>query len=264
MINGKKVALVLGGGASKGFAHVGVIKVLEQNGIVPDIIVGTSMGSLIGGFYASGMPVEEIEKQCVSLKFKDFVDVNVFNIIKQGMVTGKKLIKFVDRLSNNALIENSKIKFACVSCDIKTGKEYVFREGKLSTALRASSAVPALFAPLKHKGMLLVDGGVVNNIPTSVAKSMGADYIISVDCVGNNYIMGEIKTFLDIMMSSFNILQHEYEKIKRNSANTKIVVKNENYGFVELKPQCVQEIIGLGARAAKKKMSKIKKDLKII
>lgn len=264
MINGKKVALVLGGGASKGFAHVGVLKVLEQNGIIPDIIVGTSMGSVIGGIYACGMTLPEMEKQCLSVKIKDFADVNIFSIIKQGMVTGKKLIKYIEKLSNNALIENANIKFACVSCDIKTGKEYVFKDGKLSTAVRASSAVPALFAPLKHKGMLLVDGGVVNNIPSNVAKQMGADYIISVDCVGNNYLMPKIKTFLDIMMASFNILQHEYEKVKRNCANSKIVIKNEKYGFVELKPECVKEIIGMGERATKKKIAKIKKDLKMI
>src|SRR5574344_914572 len=184
MINGKKIALVLSGGGSKGFAHIGVLNALENNGIIPDIIVGTSMGSVVGGLYASGMSTKEMTDESQKLKFSDFVDINLFGILKNGVLAGNTLIKYLDKISHNALIENCKIKFACVSCDLYTGKQYIFDSGKLSVALRCSSAVPGIFAPYKFDGKLLVDGGVVNNNATDIAYKMGADYVISVDCIG--------------------------------------------------------------------------------
>lgn len=261
MIDGKKIALVLSGGASKGFAHIGVIKILEKNGIVPDMIVGTSMGSVIGGLYACGMSVDEIETQCKKLKLKDFVDVNIFDMWRQGVVTGKKMTKYIDELVHGATIENAKIKFACVACDLRTGNEFIFKEGKLGVATRVSSSIPGLFAPYKYRDMLLVDGGVINNNPTSVARDMGADFIISVDCIGSHYLMPKLKNMFDILMCSFNIQQFHYEKCKKKFSNVKIVINNNKYSFMDLGEKAVGEIIGFGERATKKKLAKIKRDL---
>ena len=104
MINGKKIGLVLSGGGAKGFAHVGVLKVLEQNGIVPDIVVGTSMGSIVGGLYASGLSVDQLIDESKKFKLVNITDINVFNLMKEGIVAGNKLMRYIDKISN--MIQN--------------------------------------------------------------------------------------------------------------------------------------------------------------
>ncbi len=261
MINGKKIGLVLGGGASKGFAHIGAIKVLEKNGIKPDIVVGTSMGSVIGGLYSFGMTVEEMENTAKKFEYREIVDVNVFGMLKNGVVVGRKFLNYIDKLTNKANIEDFKTKFACNACDLKTGKEFIFDSGKLSIAVRASSSVPGVFTAIKYNDMLLTDGGVINNIPTDIAKKMGADYIISVDCIGDNYLIKDMNNTLDILMTSFNIVQHEYEKAKKNFADTKIVVENSKYGFTERTHEGILDIINMGEIATENMIVKIKSDL---
>lgn len=261
MINGKKIGLVLSGGGSKGLAHIGVLKVLEQNGIIPDIIVGTSMGSIVGGLYASGMTTEQIENETYKVNFGEFIDLNVFNIFKQGIVAGKKLIKYIDKISNNAEIENFKIKFACVACDIIKGKPYIFGKGKLSIAVRCSSAIPGVFSPYRLNDKMLVDGGVINNRPCDIAKKLGADYIISVDAIGSGYIISPMKSVADVLMSSFNILQYQHEKLKPNIADVNISLNNKKYRFDEHTKIGMHEIIKSGEIQAKKAVEKIKNDL---
>ena len=263
MINGKKIGLVLSGGGAKGFAHIGVVKVLEQNGIVPDIVVGTSMGSTMGGLYASGMSVDELEKKALDFKVTNIFDLNMFNITRQGIIAGKKFIKFIDENTNNALIENFPIKYGAVACDIVTGKEYVFESGKFSVATRTSSSIPGLFAPLKKDGMILIDGGVINNIPTDVAYQMGADYVISVDCIGKGYLIKNVKNIMEILMSSFSITQYHLNKERGYRADTKIVIDNYSNDVFDAKREKILENINLGEKMAMEKIDKIKKDLNI-
>ena len=263
MINGKKIGLVLSGGGAKGLAHVGAIKVLEANGIIPDIIVGTSMGSTVGGLYACGMPISKIESEFLKFKITDLFDLNVFNITKQGLIAGKKFIKLIDKHSKNAMIEDAKIKYACVACDLKTGKPYIFDKGKLSVATRTSSSIPGIFAPLKKDDMLLVDGGVINNIPTDVAYQMGADYVISVDCIGKAYLIKDIKSVVDILMSSFSLTQYHMVKCKGYRSDAKIVVNNYEHDYYDAKKESFIETIQLGEAATNKKIAKIKRDLQI-
>ena len=263
MINGKKIGLVLSGGGAKGFAHVGVIKVLEQNGIVPDIVVGTSMGSVMGGLYAYGMNVSELEKRCLEFKVSNIFDLNMFNITKQGVIAGKKFVKFIDSVTDSAMIENFPKKYACVACDVKSGKEYIFDSGKFSVATRTSSAIPGIFAPLKRDGMLLVDGGVINNIPTDVAYNMGADYVISVDCIGEAYLIKDVKNIFEILMSSFSITQYHLHKQRGYKADTKIVINNYDNDVYDAKKEKIEENIKFGEEATIKVVEKIKKDLGI-
>ncbi len=263
MINGKKIGLVLSGGGAKGFAHVGVIKVLEENGIIPDIIVGTSMGSVIGGFYSSGMPINELEQKCIKLKLSDIFDLNMFNIIKQGIIAGKKFQKLIEKNIKHELIEDFPIKYACVSCDIKTGKEYVFYDGKFCTACRASCAMPGVFAPIKKDNMLLVDGGIANNIPTDIAYKMGANYVISVDCIGEGYLTKGIKGVFDILISSFSLTQHLLNQCRGYKTDAKIVINNKN-SYIISKKEVTQENICMGEIATQEKIDEIKKDLGLL
>lgn len=260
MINGKKIGLVLSGGAAKGFAHIGVIKVLEENGIIPDIIVGTSMGSVIGGLYAGGMKLSDIEDRCLKLKAIDLFDLNVFNITKQGIIAGRKFEKLIEKNVKYQMIEDFPIKYACVACDIVTGEEYVFDSGKYSVATRTSCSMPGIFAPVKKDGKILVDGGVMNNIPTNVAYKMGADYVISVDCIGENYLIKNIKSVVDILMSSFGVTQYLLNKYRGYKTDAKIIINNEN-SYLVAKKEITRENIALGEIVAKKYIKAIKKDL---
>ena len=264
MINGKKIGVALSGGASKGLCHIGVLDVLQKNGIIPDIIVGTSMGSIIAGLYACGVSPSEMENRFLNFKYGSFLDINVFNIFRQGVIAGKKLQKILDTNTNGVLIQNLKTKFACVACDIKTGKQYVFKAGKLSVAMRASCSMPGIFAPVKLNDMVLVDGGVVNNIPSDVAYNLGADYVISVDCIGNAFLTGQIKGVVDVLMSSFGTTQYLYEHARNNPANTKISITNKKFGFSEHSTRGIKSLINCGRAQAKKHINKIKADLHIV
>lgn len=261
MINGKKIGIALGGGAAKGFAHIGVLKVLEQTGIVPDIVVGTSMGSTIGGLYASGMAPATIEQHAYKFKLMNIVDINAFRILKQGMIAGKKFINFIDKLTGKARIENFPKQYACVTCDISTGNQYIIKTGKFSVATRCSSSMPGFFAPYKMGDMLLVDGGVVNNVPADVCFEMGADYVISVDCIGDHFLAGKTTNTIEILMSSFGVTQYLHEKSRRNRANTKITINNPKYGFFDHTLEAIENTIKLGEKYTKAKIKKIKGDL---
>lgn len=263
MVNGKKIGISLSGGGAKGFAHIGVLKVLESNGIKPDIVVGTSMGSIIGGLYASGMTIATIEKKAKNFKLTEIVDVNVFNIVKQGVIAGNKLMKYISKLAKNGNIENFPTKFACVACDLKTGKEIIFDKGSISVATRASSSIPGIFAPYKKDGMILIDGGVINNNPSELAYKMGADYVIDVDCIGKAYLIKDIKNTTDILMSSFSLTQFLYNKKSKKKVDAKIVLNNFEYSYFEHSKAGIVDIIRSGEIAATKIINKIKNDINV-
>jgi NTE family protein len=176
-----KIGLALSGGGTKGLAHIGVIKVLEKNGIPIDFIVGTSAGAIIGGIYASGTPIEEIEKKVLSFKRKDFLSF-LLDISKPqgGFVKAERIMKVIKELIKERYIENFKIGFAAIAADIANFKEVVIDKGDVLTAIRASIAYPGLIKPIKIKDAVLVDGGIVNNFPMDVLAKKGVDFIIGV------------------------------------------------------------------------------------
>ena len=207
-----RIGLVLGGGGARGFAHVSVIKELERRHIPIDCIAGTSMGALIGGLYASGMSIEEIEKMVVELDwagtFDDSLerpersfrrkrddDLSLLNAkpgigksgikITSGLLAGENIMLLLERLSNEASrsgnFDQLVIPFRAVATDINTGEAAVLRSGNLSIAMRASMSIPGVLRPVKIGDQLLVDGGIVNQLPVDVVRGMGADIVIAVD-----------------------------------------------------------------------------------
>lgn len=201
-----KIALVLGGGAARGFAHVGVIRTLEQEKIPIDLIVGTSVGSLIGAIYASDTSSFDLEWTAFQLQKDDLFDFGVLNAVTgMGFAKGDKFEAWVKRHIKTANIENLKIPFAAVATDLNWGYEVVLDKGSVARALRASAAIPGVFQPVQYQGKILVDGGVVDNIPISVAKAKGADIVIAVDIsanVGNT----NITNLLDVTLQATNIM----------------------------------------------------------
>lgn len=173
-----RIGLALGGGAAKGFAHIGVIKILQANGIRADVVAGTSAGSVVGALHASGMDAFALQEKAVALDEDSIRDVRLFG---GGLVQGQKLQDYVNAQVGNRPIERLPIPFAAVSTRLDTGRRVVFTRGNTGQAVRASSAIPGVFEPVRIGGADHVDGGVVSPVPVDAARQLGADVVIAVD-----------------------------------------------------------------------------------
>ncbi len=175
-------ALVLGGGAAKGLAHIGVIKALEELGFKPDLVVGCSMGSLVGSFYVAGMSPDEMLEIAKVVDRKKIAHFFTPHPSLAGFTDGKNVMKFLQEFYNGKRIEELKEKrFIAVATDLLTGEEIMIKEGPLYLAVRASIAIPGLFTPVYTKGRVLVDGGVVDPVPVRGARAMGYEKVIAVN-----------------------------------------------------------------------------------
>jgi NTE family protein len=172
------LGLALGGGAARGFTHIGVIEVIESLGIRPEWVVGTSAGSLVGALYASGMSVPELKKQALAL---DEAELGDWTITGRGPLKGEAIERLVNRLIANKPMESFPIKFAAIATDLFNGKPTYFTRGNAGQAVRASSSVPGVFEPVSIRGRDYVDGGLVSPIPVSAARALGAKKVIAVD-----------------------------------------------------------------------------------
>lgn len=182
-----RIGLALGGGAAKGFAHIGVIKMLEANGIKPVIVTGTSAGSVVGALYASGMDAYQLQERAVALDEAQIRDVSLFS---GGLIKGQKLEDYVNAQVGHRPIERLPIPFAAVATRLEDGQRTVFRRGNVGQAVRASSSVPGVFEPVTIGRWHYVDGGVVSPVPVDAAREMGADFVIAVD-IGSKPTAGD-------------------------------------------------------------------------
>jgi NTE family protein len=197
-----KIALALGGGAARGFAHIGVIKALEAHGIVPDIVVGTSAGSLVGALYASGYGGFDLQR--VALQLDDTVIAD-WSLPDRGFIKGEALQNFVNQAAQGRPLDKLNKPFATVATDLQSGESVVFRTGNTGMAVRASSSVPGVFQPVSISGREYVDGGLVSPVPVRAARGMGADLVIAV-YISNNPRFGKTKDSVDVMLQSFAIM----------------------------------------------------------
>jgi NTE family protein len=175
-----KIGLALGGGAARGFAHVGVIAVLEEAGLKPQLVVGTSAGSLVAALYASGKTSAQLQQTALNMEEVALTDW-MLPLIGRGMFRGEALGRYVNDLVAGRLIENMAIPLGIVATDLNSGEALLFQRGDTGTAVRASSAVPAVFLPVKINGHEYVDGGLVSPVPVRFARRMGADVVVAVD-----------------------------------------------------------------------------------
>ncbi len=175
-----RLGLALGGGAARGFAHVGVIQVLEQNGIRPDLVAGTSAGSLVAALYASGMNGAELERAALSMEEATLTDWTL-PINGRGVLKGDALARYVRQAVNGRLIEQMALPLGILATDLGSGQGTLFRRGDAALAVRASSAVPGVFTPVAIAGREFVDGGLVAPVPVSQARAMGAEVVLAVD-----------------------------------------------------------------------------------
>jgi NTE family protein len=207
-----RVGLALGGGAARGFAHIGVIQVLEENGIHPDLVAGTSAGSLVAALYASGMNGQQLAALASSMDESAITDWELPGW-NRGLIRGEALADYVRETTGRVPLEKMKIPLGIVATDLDSGKGILFQRGDVGTAVRASSAVPAVFEPVKIGSHEYVDGGLSSPVPVRAAREMGADVVIAVDisqlpdgALTNNSLRMLLQTF-SIMGRSINELE---------------------------------------------------------
>jgi len=205
-----KIALVLGAGASKGFAHIGVLKVLESNKIPVHMIVGTSAGSFVGSLYAYGYNAFDLQRLSFAIERDDIIDLTIPD---NGFIKGEKLEGYINQMLGNRPMEKLKIPFYAVATDIQSGREVVFGSGNTGTAVRASCSIPGIFRPVNISGRMYVDGGVVSPVAVEAARRLGADVVIAVNVSGDveaSAPEGTIETLLQsisIMYSKLSAIQ---------------------------------------------------------
>lgn len=277
-----KVALVLGGGGAKGAAEVGALKVIEQVGVPIDYIVGTSIGSIIGGLYSIGYRADDLDSLFVNQNWlKLFNDGRVHGqgrlheVRGPGLMKGRGVIQFLDTLISRrpqakALpgypdsidFNHLPIPYRAVACDINTGNTAVLASGSLSMSMRASMAIPGAFKPVRRDSLLMLDGGLVNNLPVDVARAMGADYVIAIDLTQNKHPDFKPKTIRKSMPKVTKWLRSrpDFVNYNRNRAQADVYINPtlKGYNVMSFKPKAIRAMIGLGEQAAKEKTSALK------
>lgn len=248
-----RIGLVLGGGAARGFAHIGVIRALEQEKIPVDLIIGISVGSLVGVLYADKADSFELEWNAFSLQKDDIFDFSLLRV-KTGPVKGDRLEKFVQKHVSVPNIEDLKIPFVAVAVDLNTGQEVVLDKGPVGQAVRASSSIPGIFEPYIYQEKTLVDGGALGSITPEVARRLGADIVITVD-IGKGIENYEINNVIEITLQAINIMGNKINQYKLKDTDILIQpdVGDVNMMDFTKKKQCMIA----GINAAKGKANKI-------
>jgi NTE family protein len=255
-----KIGLALGGGAARGFAHIGVIKALEAQGIVPDIVVGTSAGSVVGAMYASGHNGFALQKMALEMDEASISDwaLPFFNK-SSGVLKGEALQAYVNKAVNNQPIEKLKIPFGAVATDLKTGQPILFRRGNTGMAVRASSAVPSVFQPVSIAGRSYVDGGLVAPVPVRFAKEMGAEFIIAVNISSATEAQATASS-MDVLMQTFTIMGQRINQLELKDADIVITPALGSMGSADFNGRNLAVLAG--EQAAAQAMAQIKARLK--
>lgn len=250
-----RIAVVLGGGGSKGFAHIGVLKVLEAQKIPINMIVGTSAGSLVGSLYASGKTAFELHDIALKMDKDKVIDYD-WKIWSGGLIIGDKLENFINSQVKNTPIERLSIPFYAVATNVATGEEVVFARGNTGMAVRASCSVPAIFQPFKMGNITYIDGGVVSPVAVDVARRNGADIVIAVDISGGlNRTVPD--GMIDSLKKSVDIMYSKIAGYQIKNADVVIRPNMRNIGSTDMEK--FNEAILEGEKAATQKLPELQK-----
>lgn len=286
----KKLGLALGGGGLRGFAHIGVLQVLQESGITIDYISGTSAGSIIAALYAAGITPREMEKIVLNLKPGDYLDYNLGGICKyllslvlpgfkstlDGIILGKKLEQRLYELTGGRHLADARLPLAIIACDINTGREIIFtsqelemedpsftiiQDALMSEAVRASISIPATFVPRQFAGMQLIDGGVKDVVPVLAHQVMGADVIMAVN-LGREIYEQKVAGILQIVSRTLDIMTFETSDASQDIfADIVVYPQVPPVGLGDLEQ--TGQIIRAGRRAMKELLPNLKKELQI-
>jgi NTE family protein len=245
--NQPKIGLALGAGGARGFAHVGVLQVLEKMGVQVDMIAGSSMGSLVGALYCSGMETHYIEQLAVNLKRRHWIDFSV--VPKMGFVNGQRFQEMCRFLTKGQNLEDLPVPLAVIATDVEKGERVVFREGPIHEAVRASISIPGIFVPHRYLGRVLVDGAVIDRVPVQVAREMGADIVIAVD-VGLYDKATPVKSVFDVISQSIEIMEREI--LRTRILNADVVIRPEVGHISSTAFTQIDECVALGREACER------------
>ncbi len=273
----KKVGLALGGGGARGCAHIGVIKALTEAKIPIDFVAGTSIGSFIGGVYSAG-DIKMLEEFLLKIKWKDVVKYLDPVLPKRGLFEGAKFKKIIENLIPRPDFKYARVPYVAVATDLLTGKEVQIKSGSISDAIRSSIAIPGIFTPFKKGKQHLVDGGVVNPLPVSVVRNMGADIVIAVD-LNHSFLKEKSKvkkpdenkflkwvtpdwpTIIDVMENSIFMMQSEITQKNLILYKPEFLLQPELGGSSIFDFHHAKQLIDVGYQTAKKQIPDIKKML---
>lgn len=259
--NKKKSAfgLALGGGAARGFAHIGVFEVLEREGMVPSYVAGTSVGSLVGALICAGYGARRIAELAKDIGWFDLVKPTV---PKQGLVKSEGLEEMVDELCGGKNIEDLSIPFRALAVDISRGQEVVMDSGPVGRAVQASSSIPGIFEPVHYFNGILVDGGVLNNMPSEIVRSMGAKYVIAVDLTSDlTDHENPAKGILEIMFSSIMLMMRNTGSAGRDAADLLVAPELKGLSFHDMDNK--EALIQKGREAMEEALPRLKSQLGI-
>ena len=249
-----KLGLALGGGAARGFAHIGVLQVLEEEGIKPQMVVGTSAGSVVASFYASGKTGQQLQWLADTMDESQFTDwANPFT--GRGMLRGEALGKYINSQLNGMKIEDMKLPLGIVATDLRTGDGVLFRRGDVATAVRASSAVPSVFEPVRIAGKDYVDGGLVSPVPVRYAKQMGADLVLAID-ISSRPEDAKTSDMLKVLLQTFSIMGKSISQLELVQADVVVRPALPDIGSTEFSAR--KKSIEAGRAAMKQALPQLK------
>jgi len=277
MFGKRKIGIALSGGAARGLAHIGVLEVLDDLGVEISAVSGCSMGAIVGSIYSLGIPLQEARDYLKSTDWRNFLIASVLGLSRAGIVNDRKVDAGLSRFLGNKTFGDCKKQFCCVAVDIISGKRIVMKSGSLKEAVRASISIPGMFPPVQKENALLVDGGVMEPLPTEALKELDCDYIIASsiifesespsayddagmdkDLMAQKIKKISIQTILD---RSMNLIHNQMVQPYLKQARIVIEPKIGGFGFFDFIKS--EQIIEAGRKAALKKVPEIKKKLKI-
>jgi len=262
MKNDIKIGLALSGGALRGLAHVGALEVFEEHKIPIHLIAGTSMGSLVGGLYAAGRTpkfMRALSESITASEERRYIDIT---IPRMGMIKGKKIEQMIYTLCGRTKIEDLNIPYKAVACCIEDNKVVAFDRGSLTSAIRCSIAIPGIFEPVLYEGKTYVDGGVLERVPISVVRQMGADYIIAVDVNARGGTNPKPESIFDILFTVFDMM--EWQAMERRTVDADVTILPSVRHINPASFKQAKECIDIGRDATLAVIDKIKQDLSMM
>ncbi len=242
----RRIGLALGGGVVRGLAHIGVLEVVLELGITVECVAGTSSGAVIGGLYAAGVPLEEMVDIALRASWRDLAEISVR---RDGLIGTRRLAAHLDSVIGGKTFDDLRIPFTAVATDIRTGEEVLLRHGRVSEAIRASCSIPGIFVPVNVGGRTLVDGGLCNNVPASVARAMGAAYVVAVDLNSRSLGGPAPKNVFQIILNAHDIMQRANAEAEVRRAD--LVIQPDLSGLSLVDFHAAREFISRGREAAR-------------
>ena len=257
----KKLGLILGSGGSRGFCHIGFLQALEEHGIKIDVLSGCSIGAVVGAVYLTGKTPEQMKNIAFRLKQSDFTDPSITFFKSLALMRTAKLDALLSRYLKGKTFADLPIPFAVTATDLVTGKLVTISDGDLFTAVKASSAIPAVFRPVKKGGAILVDGGLLSRTPVAAAKKLGAQVTVAVDLIGDLPEYSETKNIIRLVMRAVDVADHRDRKLRRKDTPD-LMLCPDLRSYCQYKVENKKSVYDVGYKLGLENVGKIKELLK--